>query len=111
MAGSTRSQVCSHGATAISCISISGHWKNGSRLNQAGFEIEQVRPYMRRNWVTTWDLLELAQMIQISKRRIAGIFWRKMPPEWLDKLAQKAAQIDLSAAAPGGGRLIVARKV
>jgi SAM-dependent methyltransferase len=84
-------------------------WQN--RLNQAGFEIEQVRPYIRRNWVTTWDLLELLQMIQIRNRRIAGIFWQKMPPAWLDKLAHRAAQIDLSAAAPGGGRLIVARKV
>jgi SAM-dependent methyltransferase len=81
------------------------------RLHQAGFEIEQVRPYIRRSWVTTWDLLELVQMIQIRKRRIAGMAWRKMPPAWLDKLAHRAAQTDLSAPAPGGGRLIVARKV
>jgi SAM-dependent methyltransferase len=79
-------------------------------LNRAGFEIEQVRPYLRRGWVTAWDLLELAQMIQIRKRRIAGAAWRKLPPEWLNRLAQKAAQIDLSASEPGGGRLIVARK-
>jgi SAM-dependent methyltransferase len=84
-------------------------WKQ--HLIRAGFEVEQVRPYLRRGWVTAWDYLELAQMIQIGNRRIAGAAWRKLPPEWLDGLAQKAARIDLSAPEPGGGRLIVARKM
>jgi SAM-dependent methyltransferase len=83
-------------------------WKQ--HLNRAGFEVEQVRPYLRRGWVTSWDLLELAQMIQVRKRRIAGAAWRNLPRDWLDGLAQRAAQIDLSAPEPGGGRLIVARK-
>jgi SAM-dependent methyltransferase len=79
-------------------------------LNRAGLEIELVRPYLRQKWVTTWDLLELAQMIQIRKRRIAGIAWRKMPQRWLNGLSRRAARIDLSAPAPGGGRLLAARK-
>jgi SAM-dependent methyltransferase len=80
-------------------------------LNQTGFEIELVRPYMRRGCVTAWDMLELLQMIQVHRRRVAGMAWRKMNPSWLDRLARRAARINLSAPEPGGGRLIVARKV
>jgi SAM-dependent methyltransferase len=80
------------------------------RLGRVGLEVEVVRPYLRRGWVTAWDFLELAQMVQIYKRRLAGWAWRKLPPAWLDGMARRAARIDLSSPEPGGGRLIVARK-
>jgi predicted TPR repeat methyltransferase len=80
------------------------------RLKQVGMEVEAVRPYLRRGWVTAWDVLELAQMVHIRRRRLAGMAWRKLPPAWLDRLARRAAAIDLSSPEPGGGRLIAARK-
>jgi SAM-dependent methyltransferase len=81
-----------------------------SHLRQAGFEIEVVRPYLRRVWVTAWDWLELIQMVRLGKRRIAGAAWKKMPRSWITWLSERGARTDLSANEPGGGRLISARK-
>ncbi len=80
-------------------------------LQHAGLEIEQVRPYLRRTWVSLWDTLELAQQVWIARRRVFGMLWRKIPRAGLDYLARWASRLDLSAPVPGGGRLIVARKV
>ena len=80
------------------------------RLERAGLRVECVRPYLRRGWVRAWDTVELMQRVYIGKTRLFGKAWRAMPPAWLDALARRAAQIDLSAPEPGGGRMIVARK-
>lgn len=79
-------------------------------LERVGLEIEEVRPYLRRELVSTWDGLELVQQISIAKRRVFGVFWRRIPASVMDNMAQWAASLDLAASAPGGGRLIVARK-
>jgi SAM-dependent methyltransferase len=79
-------------------------------LERARFEVEVVRPYLRPHLVWIWDTLELLQQIWIGRRRLVGIVWRQLPPSTLNHLAQWAAQLDLSSPAPGGGRLIVARK-
>jgi SAM-dependent methyltransferase len=84
-------------------------WRH--RLNQAGLEMECVRPYLKRGWVWIWDLLELMQMVSFRKVRAFGWAWRRLPPTWLDFFARRASRIDLSAPAPGGGRLVIARKV
>jgi SAM-dependent methyltransferase len=81
------------------------------RLNQAGLQMECVRPYLRRGWVWAWDVVELMQMVYWGKTRLFGRLWRRMPPAWLDDMSRRAAKLDLSAPAPGGGRLIIARKV
>ncbi len=81
------------------------------RLARAGLELEWVRPYLRRSLVTTWDLLELMQMIWIGRKRMVGVIWKRIPPGWMMRLSRSAAHLDLSATDPGGGRLIVARKV
>ena len=36
--------------------------------------------------------------------------WRRIPPPAMDRLATWASRLALAAPAPGGGRLIVARK-
>lgn len=79
-------------------------------LECAGLEVEAVRPYLRRGLVTLWDALELLQQIWIARRRLISIFWRRIPPGHMERLARWAARCDLSAPAPGGGRLIVAHK-
>lgn len=79
-------------------------------LERVGLEVETVRPYLKRELVSTWDGLELLQQIWIAKRRVVGVVWRRIPPSMMDGLAEWASHLDLSAAAPGGGRLIVARK-
>lgn len=71
-------------------------------LEAVGLEVEMVRPYLRRELVMLWDALELLQQVWIGRRRL--------PPRLLDRLALLLARLDLSAQAPGGGRLIVARK-
>ncbi len=81
------------------------------RLKRAGLQMECVRPYLRRHWVWLWDVVELMQMVRWQKKRLFGVAWRRLPPEWLAAMARRAARVDLSAPAPGGGRLIVARKV
>jgi hypothetical protein len=60
--------------------------------------------------VSLWDALELLQQIWVFRRRLVGIVWRRIPPLIMNKLAECASRLDLSAPAPGGGRLIVARK-
>ncbi len=81
------------------------------RLKRAGLELETVRPYLRHSLVTLWDALELLQMVWIARRRVLGVAWKRIPPAWMARLARSAARLDLSAPEPGGGRLIVARKV
>ncbi len=86
-----------------------GEWDR--RLMQVGLRIDCVRPYLRRGWVRGWDAVELLQMIYIGRMRVFGQIWRRLPDRWLDALARRAARVDLSAPEPGGGRLIVARKI
>ncbi|MFL6653709.1 MAG: class I SAM-dependent DNA methyltransferase [Sulfurifustis sp.] len=81
-----------------------------AELDRAGFTFASVRPYLRREFVLAWDALELAQRVWIGRRRLFSLGWRRLPPAWLDRLAQRAACIDLAAPAPGGGQLIVARR-
>jgi SAM-dependent methyltransferase len=80
------------------------------QLAHAHLEVEQVRPYLRRRLVMIWDMLELLQQIRIGRKRLFGMAWRRLPPKLIRRMARFAARLDLSAPAPGGGRLIVARK-
>ncbi len=82
-----------------------------SQLRQVGLEVVEIRPYLRHELVSLWDGLELLQQIWIGRRRLVGIAWRRIPPTMLDRLAQWASRLDLSASPAGGGRLIVARKL
>jgi hypothetical protein len=43
--------------------------------------------------------------------RVAGRLWKSLSPQTIQRLSRWASRLDLSAPAPGGGRLIVARKV
>lgn len=81
------------------------------QLRQAGLSIVSVRPYLRRGLVAAWDGLELAQRVRFGRRRVFGPCWHRLPPASLAWLARRLAHLDLSAPAPGGGRLIVAEKV
>ncbi len=80
-------------------------------LERVGLEITETRCYLRRRWVMVWDALELAQMLWLGRQRLAGILWKRLSSDWLDRLAQWASTLDLGAEAEGGGRLIVARKL
>jgi SAM-dependent methyltransferase len=80
------------------------------RLARAGLHIQQVRPYLLSGWVRTWDALELLQLIALGNIRLFGRLWRRLPSAMIDRLAQRAEKIDLSALPPGGGRLVVAEK-
>lgn len=80
------------------------------RLQHAGLEVELIYPYLRPGLVRWWDVLELLQQIWIARRRLVGMLWRRIPPAWMERLSHQAAQLDLAAPPPGGGRLIVARK-
>jgi SAM-dependent methyltransferase len=80
------------------------------RLALAGLDTECVRPYLRAGLVRAWDAIELLQIPKAGRRRLFGLVWRKLPPAWIDSLARRAARIDLSAPAPGGGQLITTRK-
>ncbi|GIV97752.1 MAG: hypothetical protein KatS3mg057_2409 [Herpetosiphonaceae bacterium] len=80
------------------------------RLKRSGLELEEARPYLRLRLVWLWDALELLQHIRAGRRRLFPLVWRRVPAALLDRLARQAARLDLSAPAPGGGRLIVARK-
>lgn len=84
-------------------------WWSG-RLAHAGLRLERVQPYLRRGLVTAWDALDLAQQVYAGRRRLVSIAWRRIPPPALDRLALRLSRLDLSAPAPGGGRLMVARK-
>ena len=79
-------------------------------LDSAGFSIERVRPYFRRRLVTAWDGLELAQRVWIGRYRLFGVAWRRLPSQTLARLAEWAADLDLAASPPGGGRMVVARR-
>ncbi len=83
-------------------------WKR--HLAQVGLEIEAERTYLDRNFVRAWDVLELLQQIWIARRRVMSLIWRRIPPRIMDRMAQQAATWNLATPAPGGGRLIVARK-
>ncbi len=84
------------------------HWR--LHLARAGLELIAVRPYLRRSLVTAWDALELLQQVRTGGRQVFGMFWRRVPSSALDRMARLIAGLDLSAAEPGGGRLLVARK-
>lgn len=80
-------------------------------LARAGLVVERVRPYLRPRLVFLWDLLELPQQLRVGGYRPFGAAWRRLPKRALHRLAERLAAWDLSAQPPGGGRLIVARKV
>ena len=81
-----------------------------AHLEHAGMQVEEVRPYLRPHLVRAWDILELLQHIWIGRRRLVGVLWRHIPAATLERLARRAARLDLSSPHPGGGRLIIARK-
>ena len=80
------------------------------RLSRAGLDLLLLRPYLRPMLVRAWDALELTQQVWVARKRIVGLAWRRIPPASFERLAQWAARLDLSSPAPGGGRLIIARK-
>jgi SAM-dependent methyltransferase len=80
------------------------------RLSRAGLDLLLLRPYLRPSLVRAWDALELSQQVSVARRRVLGLAWRRIPPAGFERLAEWAAHLDLSSPAPGGGRLIVARK-
>lgn len=82
----------------------------GERLHHAGLEIVLVRPYLRRPLVSLWDALELTQQVWLGHHRLIGLLWRRIPNPLMDHFARWGVRLGLSAPAPGGGRLIVARK-
>jgi SAM-dependent methyltransferase len=81
-----------------------------AHLDAAGFDVQRVRPYLRREMVIAWDALELLQRVRLGQRPLFSLCWKRLPGPLLARLARRAARLDLSAPAPGGGRLIVARK-
>ena len=81
------------------------------RLHRTGLEIELVRPYLRQPLVSLWDALDLTQQVWLGRQRLVSLLWRRIPTALMDHFARWGAQLDLSAPAPGGGRLIVARKL
>ncbi|RPJ58547.1 MAG: class I SAM-dependent methyltransferase [Acidobacteria bacterium] len=83
-------------------------WRDA--LEKAGFELGTIKPYLQRRLVFYWDLLELLQQARLARRRLFGIAWRRLPPRMIHSLASRISRLDLSAPAPGGGRLIVAHK-
>ncbi len=102
-----------------------GRWRNAAydhrnvwtlqewdrRLRGAGFEIEETSAYLRRPLVALWDALELTQRVWVGQRRVAGAVWKSVPARAIGLLARLASRLDLSSPPPGGGRLIVARRV
>jgi SAM-dependent methyltransferase len=82
-----------------------------SHLQRVGLQVETVRPYLRRSLVSLWDALELLQQVWLFRRRLLSLLWRRIPLVLFERLAQWASHLDLSAPSPGGGRLIVARKL
>jgi SAM-dependent methyltransferase len=80
------------------------------QLRAAGFEVEEVRPYLRRPAVAAWDAMELLQQVYIGRQRLFGMLWRRLPAGALNCFARAMARMDFSAPEPGGGRLIVARR-
>ncbi len=83
-------------------------WVN--HLSQAQLEIELVRPYLRRRLVFAWDIIELLEGIWIAKHRLFGAIWKSLPPAVMQRISERASQIDLSSNEVGGGWLIAALK-
>lgn len=81
------------------------------RLRGVGLAVENVRPYLGRDAVWIWDVLELLQQIWIGDHRLVSLIWKRLPAAALDGLAERYAALDLSAAPLSGGHLIVARKL
>lgn len=81
------------------------------QLHDAGLTLECVRPYLRRSQVFSWDFLELLQQIWIGRFRLFSLMWKRLPDSAIDRLAERASRMDLSAPLPGGGCLFVARKL
>ncbi len=82
----------------------------GDALDRAGLEIIEVRPYLSHGWVRFWDVMDLLEQVWIGRRRLVGMVWKRLSPQTMDRLARRAAQMDLSSPPPGGGRLIAAIK-
>ena len=80
------------------------------RLARAGLQIVEVRPYLRRRLVAYWDGMDNLERVWLARRRVVGVLWRRIPPAALERLAARAACLDLGSGEPGGGRLIVAVK-
>ncbi len=81
------------------------------RLEQAGLQVDCAWPYLGAGWVRAWDALELIQQVRIGRgERLFARVWKRLPASWYEALARRAAQLDLTAPPPGGGRLIAARK-
>lgn len=80
------------------------------QLQRCGFTLTIVTPYLRREFVTAWDALEMLQRVWVGRHRLFSVAWRRLPPAALMRLAERASQIDLSAPDPGGGRLMVAQR-
>jgi SAM-dependent methyltransferase len=80
-------------------------------LLRVGLQVEVVRPYLRRSLVSLWDMLELWQQIWLFRRRLVSLLWRRIPSALFEQMAHWASHLDLAAPVPGGGRLIVARKL
>lgn len=81
-----------------------------SHLERVELEVQEVHPYLRPQQVHLWDILELLQQVWIGRHRLVSIIWRRIPPAMMERMTQWASRQDLSAPAPGGGRLIIARK-
>jgi SAM-dependent methyltransferase len=79
-------------------------------LNQTGFDVVAVHPYLSHAQVRLWDTLDLMQRPRLGGRRLFGLVWRRLPRPLLTRLAERMTRMNLSAPPPGGGRLIVAYK-
>jgi len=80
-------------------------------LEDAGFQIIDIRPYLLTRLVFYWDVLELLQQARLARRRLFGIAWRKLPPSVIQSFASRVSRLDFSSPAPGGGRLVVAQRL
>lgn len=81
------------------------------RLEAAGLEIENVLSYFRRSQVAAWDAIDVLQTFRLLRKHLIAPAWRSMPSRWLDVFSEEASKLNFASAAPGGGRLIVARRV
>jgi len=83
-------------------------WRDA--LENAGFRLVTVRPYLQQRLVFYWDVLELLQQARLARRRLFGIAWRRLPPRVIHSFASRISRLDFSAPAPGGGRLVIAQR-
>lgn len=81
-----------------------------AHLERAGLELVWTRTYLRPALVRAWDALDLAQQLRAGRSRLVAALWHRVPDAWLERVAERAAHLDLAAEHHGGGRLIVARK-